>query len=264
MIKTFSKEIRLVLLSVKYSIMKEMPNKFTFITNVVFMILNNASFILEWIILFSIRNEIGGYGFKEVMVLWGFAAGTYGFCHLFFGNAIHLSDMIVNGELDAYLVQPKDALLSAISSKCQISAIGDLIYAFVMLIIYGFSIPNLLLYTFAIVCGGIIYASVSVIYNALSFWFGKVDVITETVNNVFINFATYPDSVFKGGVRFLLYTLIPVGLSNYLPVWLMIDFRPELFIILGLSTILFAVFAHGIFNKGLARYSSSNLMNARV
>ena len=38
--------------SIKYALQREMLNKVTFISNVLFMILNNASFIVQWIILY--------------------------------------------------------------------------------------------------------------------------------------------------------------------------------------------------------------------
>lgn len=90
--KEIKKELKIMMLSIRYSIMREMLNKFTFFSNVIFMVLNNASFIFEWIVLFSIRNDIGGYGFKEVMLLWGMAAGSYGICHVFFARSVRLSD----------------------------------------------------------------------------------------------------------------------------------------------------------------------------
>lgn len=58
MLMVVKNQIKVMFLSLKYNIMKKMTNKVTFITNIVFMILNNASFILQWIILFSIRDEI--------------------------------------------------------------------------------------------------------------------------------------------------------------------------------------------------------------
>ncbi len=262
--KTFFKEMRLVLLSAKYSIMREMLNKVTFITNVLFMILNNATFILEWIILFSLKDNIGGYTIKEVLLLWGFAAGTYGICHVFFGQAPHLADLIINGELDTFMVQPKDVLLSAITSKCDISAIGDILYAYIILLIYGFTIPRFFLYTFLIICGGLIFTAIHILVNALSFWFVKVDFIQDNISLMFINFATYPGTLFKGPLRVILYTIVPVGLADYLPTDLMIAFDLKLFLIIPIATVLFCYLAYGLFNRGLRRYSSSNLMNARV
>ena len=77
-------QIKDMVISVKYNIMKQMTNKVTFITNIVFMILNNASFIVQWIILFNLKNEIGGYTIREVVLLWGIAASTYGIAHIVF------------------------------------------------------------------------------------------------------------------------------------------------------------------------------------
>lgn len=264
MIRAFFKELKIMLLSIKYSVAREMLNRVTFITNILFMILNNASFILEWVILFAIRDEIGGYSFNQVLLLWGFAAGTYGISHVFFGKANGLADLIINGELDTFMVQPKDVLLSALSSKSEISAIGDLMYSYIILFIYGFTFPRFILYTIGVICGGLIFTSTLVIYHSLSFWFVKMDVIQENVNMILINFATYPGTVFKGVVKMILYTLIPAGLADYVPLDLMIHFDAGLFLIFLASTFAFCFLAYGIFNRGLKRYASSNLMNARV
>jgi ABC-2 type transport system permease protein len=264
MLKTIRKEIRVALLSIRYSIMREMLNKVTFISNIVFMFLNNATFILEWVVLFSIRDDIGGYGFNEVMLIWGFAAGTFGISHVFFAGASRLSDFIINGELDAYLVQPKDVLLSAITSSCDVSAIGDLIYALVMIFVYGFSWPAFLLYIVALVCGGLIFTSTQIIAHSLSFWFGKVDIITDTINSTLVNFSTYPGTVFKGWVKLILYTIVPVGLAVYMPADMVIGLDLNLLGILLILTALFVFLSYNVFNIGLKKYSSTNLMNARV
>ncbi|MDE7297486.1 MAG: hypothetical protein K2N94_01495, partial [Lachnospiraceae bacterium] len=71
-------QVRVCLLSVKYNIMREMLNKVTFLTNIGFMMLNNASFIIQWVILFGLKEDIGGYNMAEIMLFWGLAASTYG------------------------------------------------------------------------------------------------------------------------------------------------------------------------------------------
>ena len=45
MLMVVKNQIRVFILSIKYALMREMLNKVTFITNILFMILNNASFI---------------------------------------------------------------------------------------------------------------------------------------------------------------------------------------------------------------------------
>ena len=48
-------QLRVMMLSIKYNIMKQMTNKVTFLTNIIFMILNDATFIVQWVILFGIK-----------------------------------------------------------------------------------------------------------------------------------------------------------------------------------------------------------------
>lgn len=79
-------QLRVCLLAVKYNIMREMLNKVTFLTNIGFMVLNNAAFILQWMILFHIKEDIGGYTMREVMLLWGLAASTFGLSRILFNH----------------------------------------------------------------------------------------------------------------------------------------------------------------------------------
>lgn len=128
----------------------------------------------------------------------------------------------------------------------------------------GFTIPRFLLFTLFIALGGIIVTSISVILSSLSFWFQKSDLIADTGNSLMTNFSTYPDGIFKGLVKILLYTLVPVGFVIYLPLKVMLKFKLSLLLLLLLITILFITFAFIVFFKGLKRYSSSNLMIARI
>lgn len=264
MLMAVKNQAKISFLSIKYALMKEMLNKVTFLTNIFFMILNNASFIIQWIVLYSLKDNVGGYTFKQVLLLWGIAASTYGVSRFFFKRAFSLSDTINKGKLDVYLVQPKNVLISAITTDVEPSAIGDLLYGYIMLFIYGFTIPRFLLFTLFTITGGLIITGVAIILGSLSFWFGKTDVIADVGNSLITNFATYPDGIFKGIVKLLLFTLIPVGIVNYIPVIVLTRFSLELMLIVLLVTIFIIVLAFLVFYKGLKRYASSNLMVARV
>lgn len=264
MLMAVKNQFKVAFLSVKYALMREMLNKTTFLMNIVFMLLNNASFIIQWIVLFSLKENVGGYTFKQVLLLWGFAAGTYGFSRFFFKRAFNLTDIINNGKLDSFLVQPKNVLISAITSDVEVSAIGDFIYGYIMLFVFGFTLPRFLLFTLFMITGGLILTSITVILSSLSFWFQKADIIADTGNSLMVNFATYPDGIFKGIAKMLLFTLIPVGIVNYIPIQIMTEFNLSLTILIVGISILFVVLAFVIFYKGLKKYSSSNLMVARI
>lgn len=264
MLMAVKNQFKITLLSIKYAIMREMLNKTTFITNVVFMILNNSSFLIQWIVLFSLKKSIGGYTLKQVLLLWGIAASVYGVAHFLFKKAFYLSETINNGKLDTFIVQPKNILLSAITTDVEPSAIGDIIYGYILLIIYGINIYNFLLFTLFSICGGLIITSISIILNSLSFWIQKSDIIAETGTNLMTTFSTYPDGIFKGITKILLYTIIPVGISVYIPIKVISKFNIYLTLLVIVVTALFVLLAFKVFYAGLKKYSSSNLMVARI
>lgn len=264
MLTVVKNQIKVILLTVKYNIMKQMVNKVTFITNILFMILNNSTFIIQWVILLNIKDEIGGYGFKEILILWGLASSTYGISHIFFNKAFYLSDLIINGKLDTFLVQPKNVYLSVITSETSISAIGDLIYGYICLIIYGFTLKSFILFTLFTITGGIIITAFSSILGSISFWTVKSELISKSLSDIMLNFGTYPGTIFKGTVKLLLYTIVPVGLANYLPVETIINFNGINILYIILFAIMITTLAIMIFYRGLKRYSSSNLMVART
>jgi len=264
MLTVVKNQIKISLLTIKYALIKESLNKVTFITSIVFMILNNASFIIQWFIFFSLKENIGGYNMDKVLLLWALASGTFGLSHFFFKNSYNLSSIITNGKLDAYLVMPKNVLLSAITTDVESSAIGDILYGYIILFISGLTIPKFLLFTLFIITGGLIMTSIAVILGSLSFWFHKTDTIADIGNGFITHFATYPDGIFKGITKILLYTVIPIGIVSYIPIKIFTEFNIYLTIGIILLTILLVGITFIIFNKGLKRYSSSNLMIARI
>ena len=257
-------QLRVMMLSIKYNVMKQMTNKVTFLTNIIFMILNDATFIVQWIILFGIKKDFGGYQLNNVLVLWALAATVFGFSRLFFYKAFELPDLIINGKLDSFLVQPKNVLLSVITSDTSISAIGDILYGFIVVLFCHLSLAQFLLFILFSITGSIIITAFTVILSCICFKFVKGDVLVDTLSGAVISFATYPDTIFKNVVKLIFYTIIPVGITNYLPLHIIINFNlGSMVIILGI-TVVSVILAFVIFNKGLKSYSSSNLMSSRV
>lgn len=212
----------------------------------------------------KICDDVRGYSFNQILLLWGMAASTYGFAHFFFKRSFSLSDTITNGKLDNYLVQPKNVLLASITSDVEVSALGDMLYGLIMLCISGFTIEKLFLFALFTICGGIVIVDIAVILASLSFWFGRADMIADTGNGLMINFATYPDGIFKGITKVLLFTLIPIGITTYIPIWVMTKFNLNFTILIILVSIIVTVITFIVFYKGLHKYSSSNLMISKI
>jgi ABC-2 type transport system permease protein len=232
--------------------------------NVIFMIINNSTFIVQWLIIFSIKSNIAGYELPDLLLLWGFSAASYGISHLLFENSYSLPELITTGKLDVYLVQPKDVLFSVAISRIKPSAIGDLIFGYVILMIIRPDLYSILLFTLFIITGGIILTAVQIIYSSLTFWIKRGDVLADNVHNTMIIVTTYPGEIFKGIIRIILYTLIPAGFMAYIPVSTMLDINIVNIVSVILVTILLVAIAYILFYRGLRRYSSGNLMSARI
>ncbi|MDE6844367.1 MAG: ABC-2 family transporter protein [Lachnospiraceae bacterium] len=257
-------QLRVCLLSVKYNIMREMVNKVTFLTNILFMMLNNAAFIIQWSILFGLREDIGGYSMKEVMLLWGLTASSFGLSHILFARVFTIHELIISGKLDAYLVQPKNVLLSVMTSSTTASAIGDFLYGIVVMCIFSFSVRRFLLFLLFTVTGTLIITAFAILVGSLSFWFVRTEMFGVHMVNSMISFATYPDGIFHGTARFLLYYVIPVGMAIYQPVHVMVKFDGGILFRVLKYTLCIWLAAVIVFYRGLRRYSSSNLMEARM
>ena len=262
MLMAVKNQMRVCALAVKYNIMREMLNKVTFLTNILFMMFNNATFIVQWVILLRLREDVGGYTMREVMLLWGLAASSFGLSHLLFSRVFSLPELIVNGKLDAYLVQPKNVLLSVMTSATSASAIGDFLYGLVLICIFCFSVKRLLLFLLFTVTGALIMTDFALLMGSLTFWFVRAEMLGSNIVASAITFATYPDGIFHGVSRFLLYNIIPVGMAIYHPVHIMIAFDVrKLLAVLGYLVFLSAA-AVFVFYRGLRRYSSSSLMQS--
>lgn len=252
------------LLTWKYNMMRKMLNKTAFLANIGFMMLNNASFMIQWLVLFRLKKEIGGYSMEQVMLLWGTASCSFGLSRAVFAKAYALPALIVNGKLDSYLVMPKNVLLSVITSDTSPSAIGDVLYGLLIFCIFCFRTDRLILFLLFAVTGAVILTAFALLMGNLAFWFVRADVFGEQMIQGMTGFATYPDGIFEGAARFLLYGLFPVGMAVYQPVHVMMHFDIRgLLMVCGYAVVLSAAAAGG-FYRGLRRYASGNLMEARV
>lgn len=130
--------------------------------------------------------------------------------------------------------------------------------------IFSFSLKTLGLFLLFTITGSIVVAAFSIIVGSLSFWLVRSEMFSSSMVNILLSFATYPDGIFKGAVKFLLYLIIPVGIANYLPVSIMTEFNLVKVVAVVGYTIFIVIAAFGIFYTGLKRYSSSSLMVAKM
>ena len=261
MLMEVKKSLKLMGYYFKFNISSVMEYRVSFLVQCFGMILNNSAFIFFWWILFKNVNTSGGYGFKDEMMLWAIMSTSFGLCFVAFGNVNQITRMILNGELDTYLLQPKDPLINILCSKTIVSAWGDTLYGVILFfIIKGFDVRGFLLFLIFCIAGALMFASVLVTFHALSFYAGNTEGLAQTVTEFFISFSIYPEGIFNNAVKYVLYTVIPVAFIVYIPSKVINQFSIVMLLeVLGVALI-WMVLAYTMFYRGLKRYESGNLI----
>ena len=257
--------LKLIFSYFKLNFMKAYQYKVSFFMQIIMMILNDAFFIIQWLIIFSFVDSVGGYGFSEVMILWGLSAGTFGISRLFFNNAFHISDIVHEGKLDVYMTQPKNLLMNVICSSSDISCMGDIAYTYIAFAIAGAPWWFYIASVPFIIMGGLIMVAVSVVAHSLCFYIKNASAVSDVVNRLMMAFINYPPVIFSFALRVFMYAILPIAYITFVPLEAMlISFSPLWLLAMLGVTILWVVLAFIVFYSGVKRYSSSNLMTARM
>ena len=263
MLTVVKNQLKVMFLSIKYNIIRQMVNKKSFLFSVLLMFISNASFLVQWVVILSVTNDVS-LSMKQILLVWGFAAVSFGYSQVLFAGSNNIPNYIINGKLDAYLVQPKNALLSVITSNTSASAVGDVLYGYVVTLIAIPSIKTFIFTTIFGLLGAIIYTAFIVILYSLIFFSINFKELSVTLARIPTSFATYPETIFSGAIKVILYTIFPLGFIVYLPIKFMLQNNVLILGIVLLFAIFITLIAFIIFNIGLKRYSSTNLMGARV
>lgn len=200
MLTEVKNQLKVSFLSIKYSAIRAMTNKKSFLFSVLLMFVSNASFLVQWTVILSVSSS-SDLSMKEILMVWGFASPS--------------------------------------------------IKTFIYLTLFS-------------VCGAITYTSFIVILYSLLFFSLNFRELSDTLIRVPTSFSTYPEGIFKGFIKILLYTVFPVALIVYLPVRSLLTNNPLILLIVGFLTVIISLFSFLIFNLGLKKYSSTNLMGSRT
>ncbi len=237
----------------------------SFFMQAIGMALSNSTFIFFWWIVFSaLQGRIGGYSFDDMMFVWAVNASAFGLAHVVFGNCTQISGIIQSGELDVFLLQPKNVLLSLLCSHTSLSAWGDLAYGVILMAITQSGAMAWLVFVLATLIGALLIAAIGVSAHTLTFFWGDASTLAGMIPEFTLNFSLYPPGIFPKVIKVLMYTVIPAGLVVHLPLTLLRQFRWELLLALLAGSLLYCALACLFFYKGLKRYASGNLIGARM
>lgn len=245
-----------------YNLKSALEYKTSFLTQAVFMFINNSFFLVFWKIVFNISsNQTNGLQMKNILYLWAIPTIGFGLSHLLFGGVENISKNLIDGGMDSYLTQPKNAFINIATSKCDFVAFGDLTYGLFVGIFAANNIQEYLLIVFYGILACIIMTATMTIIRSLAGFVGEIEELAERYEHVLlINFSVYPEEIFGKIVKLVLYTIVPAGYIVHLPIQIIHKFNIIQFSILIIATIIYIIIARVIFKEALNRYESGNAM----
>jgi ABC-2 type transport system permease protein len=230
-----------------------------------FMAANNAVFFSVWWIFFQRFDDVGGWRLRDMLALYGVTASSFGLAVILGYGVRDLARTIADGDLDAYLTQPKDLLLHVLGSRSSAAGFGDLGSGIVLVVLSGYLGPATIgTYLLAIPCGAVVFLSAGVLFHCLAFWLGPVNDWSRQMWEFLITFTVYPQTIYGPLLRVFLFTVFPAGFIGFLPVEMFRAPNAGGLLAIAGGAVGFAVLARIVFRLGLRRYESGNRFGVRA
>lgn len=259
-------ELRFLLALFELNISSAMEYRASFITQVLGMLINNGIYFVFWVIFFDKFGTIEGYGVSDIYLLFAVVTLSYGLATLFAANVgANMAYLIAQGRLDYYLALPRPVLTHVAFSHTNISAFGDIIFAMIAFSLYGRTDwLSIVLFIVSATAGALIFSGFAVLAGSLAFFMGNAQYASSQMTNGMLTFSFYPQSLFGGMARFMLYTILPAGFIGAIPAEI-IRSRDGTQLLIMLAGVV-AVWAIALltFHIGLRRYESGSALNVNV
>jgi ABC-2 type transport system permease protein len=242
-----------------------MEYRAAFISQIVGMFVNDIVYVAFWVVFFDRFKDIRGWGVSDILLLNAVVASGFGLAFTFFGNALQLSRLIAQGQLDYYLALPRSVLINVLASRMSNSALGDISFGVVTFVLAGrFAPAEIVLFVVASLLAALVFVMAFTFFHSLTFWLGNASGLAEQAMNAMLTFAMYPSDIFQGAVRFMMFTILPAAFVGLVPLNVVRGVDPNGLAFLFVAAILITLVSTATFYIGLRRYESGSAINVNV
>ena len=264
MIKTLTKYFSLYLSMFKASFIADLEYRANFFTRILTDVFWYIAQIVTFEVLYQHTQKIGDWGVKEMRVFLGllFVIDAI-YMIIIHENLDNLSEKVRKGDLDLLLAKPVNSQFMITLQKANTAIIGNLFLGLAWLIysLNGLSDFNYLRLLWLLV---LVPCSLVVIYSMRFIFSATAVIFTKSENLQFLWWQVYrlgmrPDSMYNPVIKWILLTIIPVGVIVSLPARALLN-PPELFYlvwpVLLVPILLYAT--HRFWTFALTYYSSAS------
>ncbi len=237
--------------------------KGAFYFTIVITILKQVLFLVAWRFFFLKYQMVQGWNFQSMLLMYGIVCFSIGVVEAFFYGLKDLPRMIENGQLDTYLLQPKNVVLSVAMSKGDMAAFGEIVTGIVVIAYSGYLAQSPLMVITILILGIIFIFSLLLYLSCIAFFLkDSFDFIRELNLNAII-VASQPNVAYRGLLKMLTFTILPVAFLSFFPIEYLRSGLSHYLLISAIGTAAFFATAYSLFHLGLKRYESGNIIAFR-
>ncbi len=247
----------------KVNLASQFEYRFSFIFTVVSMMFNNLVWIFFWFIILPRFQDINGWVFKDILIIYAVLSTSFGLTGVFFGNRFAMARVIEVGGLDFYLALPKKVLLHLMVSRLSVGGMGDLAFGIILsfFALTWQQVPLFILLT--LLSFGILMAF-AIAAGSLAFLMGRSQSLERTLFMGVLSLGGYPLSIFQGFTKLILLTVIPAGFITGIPVQLLNQFDLKMLLLMIAVTAISLYLSVKLFTWCIRRYESGSLIVERL
>ena len=258
------KELKFSLYAIKKNIQNSAELRTSFLMNVVGMAINNISFIILWGFFVKSVGIIGGWTVADIVGLQGFVALCFGIVFSVGDGIRRIADYAASGSFDRFMLSPKNLLIRIATASFGVSALGDMVFGIVCLVIYAFllhaSIFQILLMILLVFIAVIVFFSAAVVIFSTTFYFTDASGTVGGFFELFLSPALFHGGAFQGAMRFIFTFLVPSLLIGTLPVEIVRDLSLRKLLMISILAIIWFILSIKIFYRAVRKYESTNFM----
>ena len=231
-------------------------NRRGFWSQMAMMVVNDAVWIVFWVLFFDRVGAVRGWEIQGVLMLQAVLTTAGGIVLGLLANARAVGRLAADGGLDAALALPVPTLPYLLVRRIEAVNIGDLVFGVALFVVAGHPTPERIgIFLVGVVAATAVLAGFLVTAGSASFFVGRNDV-GELSFHAMTLFAAYPVDIFTGTTRIVMYTAIPAAFVAAVPARLLESFDVSLALGMLAAAATCTVLAWTTFTLGLRRYTS--------
>lgn len=240
-----------------------MNYRFNFIINIITDFTYSLLKIAFTYIIFENVETLGGLDKYQIYFLLGtsFILDSLYMMFIFF-NHTQIPENVRMGTLDFLFVKPVSPLFMISFRYFNIAGSGNLIFGGFLILSslqhIKITLINILIYIMLLVCGFIIYFSISLTAFTISFWTVKADGFLGIMVDI-TEIMKYPHTLFPRFIQAVFTFIIPIFMIASYPTHFIMGMLPEYIVLLNLFiTVICYVVSTQFYKYALNQYTSAN------